>query len=244
MIASKSRLTNCETNHVGLSQGDFVLVQSSPLFAGVSAEEINACLAQARVQTYSRRATLFRRGDAARHFFIVLDGWIKLFRDSPDGGQTVIGVFTRGQPFALTAALRLGSYPANAEVVEHSRLLAMPADVFAERARANAALAMNINAAMGDLMQSFVAQVERLITRSAKERVIEFLASQCKAKEGAVRLHLPHDKALIAARLGMEPETFSRCLAKLRSLGVESEGSVIHITDIKVLRDVGADNRG
>ncbi len=240
-MPEKIRPVNGESGRSGLLPSDLVLIESTPLFAEMSPAAIQACLADSRVQAYSRNATLFNRGDPAKYFFIVLDGWIKLFRDTPDGAQTVVGAFTRGQPFALAAAIRFGVYPVNAEIVEHSRLLAIPAANFVRRARENAVLAMNINATMGDLMQSFVAQIERLTTLSATERVAEFLVSHCSAENGPVTLHLPHDKALIAARLGMEPETFSRCLAKLRAYGVESKGVDVRIADVQALHNIGAD---
>ena len=238
--AAKGRPNSRAVGCSALLPSDLALLESTALFAGISREAIQACLVEARVQVYSRDTRLFSRDDPAACFFIVLDGWIKLFRDTPDGGQTVFGAFSRGQPFALAAAFRFGVYPVNADIVEHSRLLAIPAANFVQRARANAVLAMNINATMGDLMQSFVAQIERLTTLSATERVADFLVSHCSAETGPVSLHLPHDKALIAARLGMEPETFSRCLAKLRAHGVESSGAVVRIGDVDVLRKIGA----
>ena len=240
-MAEKTRSVNGEPGRSGLLPSDRALLESTSLFADLSPAVVQTCLADSRVQAYSRNTTLFSRGDAAKCFFIVLDGWIKLFRDTPDGAETVVSVFTRGQPFALAAAIQFGVYPANAEVVEHSRLLAVPAVNFVRHARENAVLAMNINAVMGDLMQSFVAQIERLTRLSATERVAEFLVSHCSAETGPVTLHLPHDKALIAARLGMEPETFSRCMAKLRAYGVESKGVDVRIADVQALHAINAD---
>ena len=40
----------------------------------------------------------------------------------------------------------------------------------------------------------------------------------------------------MAARLGMQPETFSRSLARLRSVGVETQGSSISIADVARLQ--------
>jgi hypothetical protein len=38
-----------------------------------------------------------------------------------------------------------------------------------------------------------------------------------------VKLALPYEKALLANRLGMKPESFSRALARLREFGVVVE---------------------
>ena len=48
-------------------------------------------------------------------------------------------------------------------------------------------------------------------------------------------MRLPYDKKLIASRLGMKPETFSRALAQLRNHGVTIKGGDARIADLAVL---------
>jgi len=48
-------------------------------------------------------------------------------------------------------------------------------------------------------------------------------------------LNLPYEKALIASRLGMQPESFSRALKRLKPIGVEVRGDDVTITDIRSL---------
>jgi hypothetical protein len=49
-------------------------------------------------------------------------------------------------------------------------------------------------------------------------------------------VHLPVEKALIAARLGMQPETLSRGLARLRRVGVVVHAREVEIPDVAALR--------
>ena len=56
-------------------------------------------------------------------------------------------------------------------------------------------------------------------------------------KEGSVTIDLPYDKSLVAARLGMKPESLSRALAKLRLYGVTTNGHKIELSDIVKLRE-------
>jgi CRP-like cAMP-binding protein len=51
-------------------------------------------------------------------------------------------------------------------------------------------------------------------------------------------IELPLDKAMIAARLGMQPETLSRALARPRAAGVVSSGGYIVVSDVARLRQV------
>jgi len=70
---------------------------------------------------------------------------------------------------------------------------------------------------------------------SADQRVAEFLLGLCGEKTGAVSLSLPHEKSLIANRLGMKPATFSRAIARIRDLGVEVTGNQASIRDTAVV---------
>ena len=47
-----------------------------------------------------------------------------------------------------------------------------------------------------------------------------------------VTIALPYEKALIANRLGMTPESFSRALARLRDLGVAVEREAVTVQDM------------
>jgi hypothetical protein len=58
----------------------------------------------------------------------------------------------------------------------------------------------------------------------------------CLRGPGNATFELPFDKSLIARRLGMKPETFSRALAKLRGIGVETQGATVNVEDLDRLR--------
>ena len=86
-------------------------------------------------------------------------------------------------------------------------------------------------------------QLEQLSARSATERLAGFLCDLCPAEEESTVLRLPLEKAVIAAMLGMQPETFSRSMSKLRSHGVEIDGDTVSIPDVASLRALSAGGR-
>ena len=80
-------------------------------------------------------------------------------------------------------------------------------------------------------------EVEQLTAHTTSERLADFLLKLCPRQQtGPTTIHLPTDKSLIAGRLGMQPETFSRSLAKLRPLGVETHGQNIVVQDVGALQ--------
>jgi CRP-like cAMP-binding protein len=222
--------------HTGLEDGEYPLVAQLLLFRNLDLATIADLLHGARVVTYDRGDTLFNRGDPADRLFAVVDGWVKLTRTTPDGQESVIGVFGRGQSFAEAAIFQGGRYPVTGVFVEHTRLLVIPAQRFLAKLRERPDTLLNMLAAMSRHLHDLVQQVEQLSTRTTVERVAGFFASLTGAGELPQTFRLPHDKALIAGRLGMRPETFSRALLRLRAYGVEERGAMIHVRDPKLLR--------
>jgi CRP-like cAMP-binding protein len=92
-------------------------------------------------------------------------------------------------------------------------------------------------------LHHLVQQVEQLKAQSGVQRVAEFLAGLATSDEGACVIALPYDKVLIAARLGLKPESLSRAFAKLRSIGVEVHASHVAVSDVARLRQLAADDR-
>jgi CRP-like cAMP-binding protein len=93
---------------------------------------------------------------------------------------------------------------------------------------------------MARRLQDLVSQLENVSSRSTVQRLTLFILRLCEGETGDCRIELPLDKNLIAARLGMQPETLSRCLAKLRRAGVESDGHGLRVQDVDRLRSLAA----
>ena len=92
--------------------------------------------------------------------------------------------------------------------------------------------------AMSRHMRRLIQQIEQLTARTSAQRLAGFLATLAAGASEPVRLQLPVDKVLIAGRLGMQPETFSRAIARLRDHGVTVDGQDVSIADLKRLQQV------
>jgi CRP-like cAMP-binding protein len=229
-------LTERFQRRTGITSQDRELLARLPLFAGFTPSVLEALLADAWVQSFARNTVLFFQDEPATRFYVVFDGWVKLFRTSEDGDESVISIFGRGESFAEAVIFKGGHYPVGAVAVDDTRLLVVPGKSFIRQLCDHGEYALNIMAAMSRHLHHLVNQVEQLTLKSSTERVAGFLVKLCPKQTGAVVVRLPMDKALIAGRLGMQPETLSRSLAKLRRLGVESRGSEVRIPDVLALK--------
>jgi len=91
---------------------------------------------------------------------------------------------------------------------------------------------------MSRQMRRNVTKLHQMCSMSSTERLADFLLDLSNSPNGTATITLPLDKSLIAARLGMQPETFSRALAKLKSVGVQSAGHDVVIKDLDALRSM------
>ena len=230
-------------NLSNLSAQEIARLHALPLFTGLSAESLTDLLGDCAVRMHGKRKTLFLQGDPATHFFVVLSGWVKLFRLRPDGAEVVVEIFGPGESFAEGAMHMPEGYPVSAEMVEDGRLLAVPTAAFGERVRHDPNLAISMLASMAVRLKELVNRIEKKETQTAAQRVADFLlkfggpAPRTDAGTDAgtdaahVVVQLPYDKQLIANRLGMKPETFSRALSTLRDRGVHVDGPRAEIRD-------------
>ena len=68
-------------------------------------------------------------------------------------------------------------------------------------------------------------------------RVARFLLSLTHQPTGAETIELPYEKSLIAAGIGIKPESLSRSFSRLREVGVQAHNGRVVIDDIAALRD-------
>jgi len=187
---------------------------------------------------FQRGETIFHQADPAAVFYIVHQGWVKIYRITPLGDETVIGVFTRGQNFAEIAALAGGGYPADAAAVTDVTLVAVPVRWLIAQIEREPATALTMLASVSRQVRRLVDEIEALKGRSGIQRVAEFLVAESVAKEGMSAVKLPYEKALIASRLGMKAESLSRVFHRLRSHGVLVKNDVAIVKDIGTLKNL------
>lgn len=175
---------------------------------------------------------LFQRGDPADAFFVVLAGWIKLARTAPDGAEVVVHVVKAGETFAEAAMFLERAYPVNAEAATEATVLRIDANAMRTRMVAEPSLAFAMLGSMSLRLRGLVDEIERLKGRRALARLAGFLLEFCDDDgERSRTIELPFEKILIAARLGITPESLSRALAKLGDIGVEVAKGRVSISD-------------
>ena len=215
-----------------MDHADWTIVKSTALFGAMPVEAAQSLIGNHGPRAYEKGTMLFRQGEPAAAFFVTLSGWVKIYRTTPDGLDVVLNVFKTGETFAEPAMFLGGLYPASAETVSPARLLRIEGAVLRARIRERPELAMAMLASASHQVKSLVRQIEQIKVRSAAQRIVEFFVQLTPHREGPAEIELPFEKSLLAKRLGMTPESFSRALTRLRQRGVTVERETVRIADM------------
>jgi CRP-like cAMP-binding protein len=215
---------------------DPALVSDLPIFEKVPTDVLGDLLGNAMIEGHANHAMLFEAGDPADSFFILLGGRVKLFALLEDGKESIVEVVEPVSSFAEGAMFASGHYPVSAEVIEDAALVRVRAEHFLPCLKQNRDLAYRMLSALSHWNRHLKREVRGLREHSPIRRVCGFLLSLMPCEEGAASVELPLKKIIIASRLGMEPESLSRVLGRLREFGVRTAGATVHVEDVARLR--------
>ena len=211
-----------------------------PLFKELEADEIERVALGTRIVHAARAETLFQRGDPCDGFFLVVYGQVKLAFSSPQGAEKVVEIIGPGMSFGEAVLFLEKPFPVFAQTLVDSMLLYVgKAAVFAELER-NPQFARRMLGGLSRRLHSLVSDVEAYTLRSGAQRVIGYLLrdielTQPGANSGTVTL--PIGKGVIASRLNLTPQHFSRILHELTARGlIEVQGRKVMVKDLTQLQ--------
>lgn len=227
---------------MGISQDDLALLKRVPLLCELSPETLARVTASAPVQRHPRGSVLFNQGESPRHLHILLEGQVGLIGVSADGAETVVEILKAGEIFIAAAVLTDKPWLMTAKVLQPARLLLLPAEQLRADLRQNPELAIAMLTSLSQHYRMIVREVKNLKLKSAAQRLAAYLLSLTVKQDGATVLRLPYNKTLIAARVGIRPESLSRAFNTLQAIGVSVRAQDITIADIVRLAEYCRDD--
>lgn len=209
-------------------------IQSSKLFSGFSEQEIADFIAASRRINLPRKKMLFSHGSPVTHFYLIEQGIIQIYRTSPEGHVKTLDILKGGQSLGESEIMdACCGHRTNAAAVEDSVLLEFPVNWIKQTTKNNHKFALNLLSQISGHAHMAELEAEHQASMSAPQLVACFMQRLCILHDFSPRgFELPYSKTLIASRLGMELETFSRTLSKLKDHGIVVEGSHVSINDL------------
>jgi len=218
------------------------------LFAELPDGDLRLVAGLAAARRFDAGTLLFEAGDPADRFYVVAAGRVKVFKLGEQGREQILHVVHPGESFAEAAIFAGRAFPAAAETLEESTLIAVPAAPFLDLLRRNSELTLRLLGGLALWLRRLVDLVEDLSLRDVQARLAGFLLREASARSldlrSGARIPLGTTKALLARRLGTVSETLSRTLYKLEQQGaIRVLGRDVLVVDPKRLRTLAGDRK-
>lgn len=216
-------------------------LRSHPLFSELSDKDLQDLIQQSRSLRLGHHQLLYRQDMPAYHFFFVISGRLRLYRLDSSGIDRTLDSIAPGDCFAeVMIYADPPRYACYAEALKSSDVLMIPVKAYRELLDRHPEYAQ---AALRHYAMRAVSRfhdLEIMTVQNARDRLIRYLVDLLpNGVEQGGEVELPLPKCLVASRLAMQPETFSRILADLKSNGlVRVNRSKLFISDPQRLIEI------
>ncbi|MCW8931515.1 MAG: Crp/Fnr family transcriptional regulator [Gammaproteobacteria bacterium] len=194
------------------------------LFKSMSDAGFQSLIKSCGLLLLKRNETLFQHNDSASYFYLVRTGQMALFQNAPDGKEKIIDIYEPEQLFAESILFSEEQYySSNAKAIIDSQVYYFHAHNFKAQLEQSTELCFSLMTQMNKRIKSQTQEIIELTLYDAQYRLINYLLTKCCGGnfQNCTRVViLPTSKGLLASRLSITSETFSRILTKLKTQGL------------------------
>ena len=215
----------------------------SNTFSDLPMETLCRLAAGTTASTYKRGGVVFGRGTPATGIHVVATGQLKLCIETLQGDEHVVELVEEGACFGEAAMLTNRLHLLSAVALCDSTLLHVARTTLLNELELNQQLARRIIGNLSDRLYRRTNDMENILLRNAPGRVARYILDELERDsmpvDGQIQLHAP--KGVIASRLNMTQEHFSRTLRSLSASGkIKVTGATINVVNESSLRALAA----
>lgn len=211
------------------------------LFRHLSAPELDAVLARARLERRARNSVIFRQGDPGHGLVAVLRGQVKITAPSASGKEIVLNIIHPGEVFGEIALLDGKPRSADAVAITACELLVIDRRDFVPFLESRPALCIRLLGVLCDRLRRTSEQVQDLLFLDVRLRLAKALlglaASQRDGGSPARDISLDVSQRELGSLVGSSRESINKQLREYQTAGVLSvRGRKLVICDLPALR--------
>ena len=209
-------------------------LKSLPLFAEMTAKNLERLLDTALLQHFPIGVTLIREGEPADFLHVLVDGLVEIYTEQ-EGAEWGISLVTPVSTFILAAVVSDQPYLNSARTLADSRVLLIPAGHVRETFDQDIAFARIVARELAFAYRGAVKKLKGYMARSSVERLANWILTEARRDSSQETIVIPFDRGTLASHIGTTRENLSRNLALLTEHGVRIRGREIVIDEKELL---------
>ena len=204
-------------------KNDLPLLQSTTLFSGLSAEELQALLTRlgAVERSFGRGEVLVLAGAPSRRVGVVLSGELEAYRPGPEGARVPI---TRVEPGGVFGDVLGGSSlasPVTVLAATACEVLLVPYEqlLLSDGSPAHQRVLQNLVRTISDKYFLLSRRVDLLVLKSLRAKVCAYLLNESE-RAGSLTFSIPFSRVQLADYLNCDRSALSRELSLMQKDGL------------------------
>ncbi|WP_236579187.1 Crp/Fnr family transcriptional regulator [Hydrogenimonas urashimensis] len=195
------------------------------LFRHMSEEKLARLEEISNIVEYKKGTILFFEGDEAKNMIVLIDGILQVYKTDQKGNKVILHHFFPIDVIAEIVNLEHMRYPASAEFETDGRALVINYELFEKEFLKDPEVSFAFIKSLSKKIKYLENVIATNMVMNSTARVAKFI---CEHGHEISSLK----KSMIAADLNMTPETLSRILKKLSTLGlIEKKKDEIIVLD-------------
>ncbi len=217
------------------------VMRSNHLFMDIDQQDFATIVQGTTVYKLHAGETLFTQKQPATEFFLLVEGKIKISLLSFEGTEKVVDIIKPGNTFAEVIIFNgMQGYPVNSKALSNATVLRINAKKYISVLSNSPEACLKVIGRLSARLHWLMNEMERLSLHNASYRLISYLLDDIP--EGSIEkteVQLGAPKRIIASRISITPETFSRTLKNLSKAGlIEVNDEHIVLNDPSKLREM------
>lgn len=150
-------------------------LQNFNLFKSMAMEKIEEMSSKISMRESPKKQIIYFPEDPSNTIYLLKSGKVKIYRSSDDGKTTTFHLLGPGEIFGESALLGEEKRENVAEVVEDAVICTIDKAFFQKMTNENPQLNLSISKIIGFRIRKIQSQLEDLVFKTAKERIVAFL---------------------------------------------------------------------
>jgi len=169
---------------------------------------------------FEKDAIIFFEGDSPNYFYVLLKGFVKVYKTDHKCNEIVLHNFAPVSFIAEMASIEDFKFPASAICISDCEIALIKKDEFISILKTNPKISFELTKSLTRKIKALESLLNRSLIFDATTKVASYIYNNQE-------LFKTKKNKLIASELNTTPETLSRVLKKLKDLSILDENSNI-----------------
>ena len=188
----------------------------SPLFAGLTSEELQNILDTHTVHSFNKGEIIFHAMQKAQQLAIILDGKVEAQKTFPNGNHINVSIFQQGEMIGTASVFSQSPYPCDIVALSKVSLLILHKNDLLSLMQSNITILENITCELAIKTYKLQQRLELLSYSGIAEKLAFWLLMQ-QRQTGKSRITIPRSVSNLATFMNVSRTSLHRELARLSS---------------------------